>query len=86
MSAYAEYQCDRCGGAKRLFFVRGPVQLAISAALVALAIIVRNTLPDGLLQSLLVSGGIGLAILTAASLLRIRCLNCEPEWKEKMWR
>lgn len=81
-----EYHCDRCGGMKRLFFVRGSARIAISVAFAAFVIILANAVPDGLLKSAGIYIGVVAALLPVVSLLRIRCLICEPEWKEKMWR
>ena len=81
-----EYHCDRCGGTKRLFFVRGPAQITLSVTLVAVVILLRYILPDGWPKFVALSIGIVAALLPAISLLRIRCLVCEPEWQNKMWR
>jgi len=73
------YLCERCGGAKRLFFVRGPWRIVVSVALLVVVGALWLYLPDETSRYLLIYFGIGISLVPAISLLRIRCLVCEPE-------
>jgi hypothetical protein len=85
MTTNAQYSCDHCGGAKRLFLERGPVQLALSVSLFTLILLFQGAVPAGWLRLAFVYVMGAVALLPALSLIRIRCLKCEPEWKDKLW-
>ena len=78
------YLCERCGGTKRLFFVRAPARLVMSALLVSAVVAAAHYLPNDISRLLVVYLGIPIAVAPALSLLRIRCLACEPEWKDEI--
>jgi hypothetical protein len=74
--------CEKCGRkTKRIFLVRRPLNLGIAAVGVVLFLgskALGTSEPVAL---------IGLLVFAIAfgSLLRIRCLDCEPQWKEQIW-
>ncbi len=76
--------CDRCGGRKHLFLEKRPAILAIAAVL-GIAVLALNVFIAGGFTRL----GLALAVVVMGiigiSLVRIRCLRCEPSWKKKAW-
>ena len=80
------YVCQKCAGPKNLFFERRPraVLIAVLFALGALAGVVFFPV-DAVWRGPVIYAGLVLAVLWVLLLLRIRCLACEPEWKERIW-
>jgi DNA-directed RNA polymerase subunit RPC12/RpoP len=80
------YKCKRCGQFKTLFFVRGPIRAAVTfVGLVALYIVGFVAIADVGLRVAVMFAGAVLIALPLVTLLRYRCLSCEPEWNRKLW-
>lgn len=80
----ARFRCPRCGGPKRVVVLRGPWRVAFSAALlVGLAVAAWARWPAQWLPLAVVLAA-GLAFSPALTLLRVRCLRCEPRWTERI--
>jgi hypothetical protein len=80
--------CERCGKkTKRMFFVRGSTAwLLLGIAGVVVVVAAKVFAVNGsLLQTIGIIAGTILAVSPYIALFRIRCLECEPEWKEKIW-
>lgn len=81
----ARFRCPGCAGPKRVFVLRGPWRVAFSAALLAgLAVVAWARWPAQWLPLAVVLAA-GLAFSPALTLLRVRCLRCEPQWIERIW-
>jgi len=78
-----EWQCSSCGGRKQLFFLRKPFLVLFGALCLGIALLGNIYIENANLRlAVLFSGGLfGITIIS--SLLKIRCLNCEPEWVKK---
>jgi hypothetical protein len=89
MTTEREYlPCARCGKkTKRMFFVRGSAAwLFLGIAGVVIVVAAKLFAVNGSLsQTIGIIAGILLAVSSYTALFRIRCLECEPEWKEKIW-
>ncbi len=84
--ARTDWTCERCGGRKRLMFLRAPWLIVFSVVLILLLIIaVRTLIMSPAMQLLVTYFGGALALAPALSTLRIRCVDCEPQFKEKTW-
>jgi len=78
--------CEKCGGRKQIFFVRAPgLILGTVLLLVALFVGVRPQITNQTTLALVTYVGLALALVPALSTLRIRCLNCEPQFKDRTW-
>jgi uncharacterized paraquat-inducible protein A len=77
-----DFICKKCGNRMKLFFIRGFVSLfgGIALLLAAVILFIPTQLPMWLGYILVIASA-----MTVLSTLRIRCLNCEPEWKTRMW-
>lgn len=70
-----------------MFFVRGSIGWLL-LGIVGVVIVVAAkffAINGSLLQTIGIIAGIMLAVSPYIVLFRIRCLECEPEWKEKIW-
>lgn len=80
------WQCDECSGRKSLFFERAPGRVLFGVLLIIVYfVLVVPRIPDSLGGLILMYLLGGLALLPIVGTLRIRCLECEPEWKSRMW-
>lgn len=81
-----DFTCEKCGGRKRLFFVRAPrLILGTIILLVALFFGIRPQITNPATLALVTYVGLALAMVPALSTLRIRCLDCEPQFKDQTW-
>jgi hypothetical protein len=81
-AAQSTWTCEKCGGEKRLSFVRAPRLIASSVVLVALLFfVVRYVITDQAMKIVAIYLGGVLALAPALSTLRIRCLGCESQSK-----
>jgi len=80
-----DFPCKRCGGEKKVIFERKPLLLLISAVCVPAVLLALSQTGDPLLKAGLLYLGLPLALGPAIATIHIRCLRCEPEWKERMW-
>ena len=79
-----DFTCQKCGGRKQIFFVRAPwLILGTILWLVALFVCVRPQITNPTTLALVTYVGIAIALVSALSTLRIRCLECEPQFKDK---
>jgi hypothetical protein len=70
-----------------MFFVRGSTAwLLLGIGGVVIVVAAKFfAINRSLLQTIGIIAGIMLAVSPYIALFRIRCLECEPEWKEKIW-
>lgn len=70
-----------------MFFVRGSATwLLLGIAGVVIVVAAKFYATNGSqIQTIGIIAGIMLAVSPYIALFRIRCLECEPEWKEKIW-
>ena len=81
--ARTAWTCDKCGGEKRLMFIRAPWLIVCSVALVLmLFLVVRPVVTNPAAQLLATYLGGVLALAPALSTVRIRCVDCEPKLNE----
>jgi hypothetical protein len=80
-----KYICEKCGEIKRLFFVKSPIRLAITILGLLAVFIVGYMIEDHGLRLVVMYIGATVFSIPFLSLIRIRCLQCEPAWKEKAW-
>ena len=83
--AYKEYKCEKCGRSKRIFFLKDPIRIGITIVGLILCYAVGYSLTDPGLRLVAMYIGTPIASAPLLSILRIRCLHCEPEWKDKIW-
>ena len=84
--ARTDWTCEKCGGRKRLMFLRAPWLIVSSIIpILLLFIAVRPLITSPVMQSLVTYIWLALALVPAVSTLRVRCLDCEPQFKEKTW-
>lgn len=80
------FMCEKCSGTKKLFIEKRPRAVFVSAFLVVLMLAVLIFVPEeGPWRRVVVYLGVVFAVVPLMSLVRIRCLHCEPEWKDKAW-
>jgi hypothetical protein len=79
------YLCEKCGSRKSLFIERALSRLFITLGLLTVFLFAALYMEECLLKPILGPIGFAAALSPAISLLRIRCLACEPEWKARMW-
>lgn len=80
-----DFQCTRCGGTKKLFLEKRPRWLFVSVVLLVLVYAASFAVQDTVIKTILIYLGLPLAAVPAIALVRIRCLRCEPDWKNRMW-
>lgn len=81
--ARAAWTCEKCGGEKRLTFIRAPWLVVCSVALVLmLFLVVRHVITSPAVQLLATYLGGVLALAPALSTVRIRCVGCERQLNE----
>ena len=70
-----------------MFFVRGSTAwVLVGIAGVVIVVAAKFfTVNGSLLQTIGIFAGILLVVSPYIALFRIRCLECEPEWREKIW-
>ena len=78
-----EMLCPSCGGKKQLFLERSWPRLAFSVLALAAIFYFHSSMPSSgtSLAFIYIGGAIGAA--PAVTLIRIKCLKCEPEWQER---
>ena len=77
-----DFECERCGGHRKILIVKGMVSIVwgISCILIAFYSLGFVSIPLWLICVIVL-----LALVSGTMVVRVRCLNCEPEWKSKMW-
>jgi hypothetical protein len=80
-----DFRCTRCGGTKKLFFEKKPRWLFISAVFLVIVYAASLVIQDAVIKAILIYLSLPLAAVPAIALIRIRCLRCEPDWKNRMW-
>ncbi len=78
-----EMTCPTCGGKKQLFAERSWPRLSFSVLTLAALFYLRDYAPNPTWALAIIYIGGTIAVMPAATLIRIRCLQCEPEWKER---
>ena len=80
------WTCEKCGGDKRLMFIRAPWLIVSSVALLLLLLFgVRHVITAPAMQLLVTYLGGALALAPALSTVRIRCVDCEPQSNKQAW-
>ena len=80
-----QWICEACGEKKKLFFLRSPIRVIVSAGGLGIVFLVSRYIDDQILRlAVLYIGGV-IALIPAGSMLRVRCLICEPGWVGKAW-
>lgn len=77
--------CEKCSGHKTTFLEGKPSKLFLTLVLLFGLVLAVQYIEDSLVRSITLLVGLGIAFLPALTLIRVRCLNCEPKWKTKMW-
>ena len=76
-TAGSTWTCEKCGGEKRLMFIRAPWLIASSVFLVLLLFyVVRHVITDPAMQLLAIYLGGFLALAPALYTVRIKCVDC----------
>ena len=78
-------RCDVCSGRKTSFVLRGPVRMTAVYIILIEIVIAWFVMDDRELWPFVAFAGGVVAGLLLLSLLRRRCLACEPEWEPKIW-
>jgi hypothetical protein len=78
-----EYLCLSCGGRKQLFIERKPIKVMASIILLGVCFLAMGLLPETGIGIVMLPLGLALALAPAITLIKIRCLECEPEWRQR---
>ena len=85
MSSDISRPCERCGNLRWLLLERRPGLIA-TAMVVLAAGLVLNFMLVGLARAVALLVVAVLVSMTLGTLLRIRCVRCEPGWRAKAWK
>ena len=78
------WMCEKCGGRKRLKFIRAPWLIVCTVVLVLLLLLaVRHVVANPVMQLLAIYIGGAIALAPALSTIRISCVDCEPQFEEE---
>ena len=80
------FACEKCAGTKNLFIEKRPRAVGWAVFLAALTLSAFVVLPaEAPWRNVVVYLGLVVAFIPLMTLVRIRCFDCEPEWKDKTW-
>jgi hypothetical protein len=85
MSTDINWPCERCGKLRRLLLERRPGLIAIAVGILMVGVGPKFLLSGPAGPAALWIAAI-LACVTAGTLVRIRCVRCEPAWRMKAWK
>ena len=85
MSGDISSPCVRCGRLKWLLLERRPGLISIAGVVLG-AGVVLNVMLVGRARAVVLYLAVVLVAMMLGSLVRIRCVRCEPLWKAKAWR
>lgn len=78
-------RCRACRGLKTAFFSRAPIRMgAVFAALLAAAVALVVEQDPGLRLVLTYACAVTAGLLLGST-YRLRCLRCEPQWRNRIW-
>ena len=77
--------CERCGSLRWLLVERRPGLIAIAVGMLVAGVALRVWFASAAGNVAFVIAA-GLACLTLGTLIRIRCVRCDPAWRMKAWK
>lgn len=79
------FVCKKRGGRNSIFYERKPQVVFTSLLLLTGLLFARQYMEQSLFNFLVSYGWLVLSVFIAVTPLRVRCLTCESEWKNRVW-
>ena len=77
--------CERCGNLRWLLLERRPGLIAVAVGMLAAGVVLKVLLAGTAGPWALWVAAV-LACMTLGTLVRLRCVRCEPAWRMKAWK
>jgi len=85
MSKDMSRPCERCGNLRWLLLERRLGLIAVAVAILTAGVVLNVLLASATGRGVLLVAAV-LACMTLGTLVRIRCVRCEPAWRMKAWK